>query len=477
MKPGRLVLPAIRWRPETGFAHEDERIDTALAAGAGGFIVFGVPGARGDEVGAIIASIKRRAGRPLLIGADLERGAGQQARRLTDIPPPAALASLADDDVVAWAGRTTAREALGLGINWVFAPVADLDREPENPIIQTRSFGADPERVSRQVAIWVAAAQEAGVLACAKHYPGHGRTTRDSHDVTPTVASELDELSRSDLRPFQRAIEAGVASVMTAHVSFPRWDPSAAPATRSAVILDHLRSSLGFDGLIVTDALMMEGARAGLAADEAIIAPLRAGCDLLLYPPDAAAAIESLDRAAANDTAIAARVEASLSRYQRALDRAGDAEPAFSADPAVLTEARKVARRILEHGLLRGSIPDLRGAIDLVVVDDDQDAVHRPAPSDLVRRELARLRAPEGYGGRRVVLAFAEPRMSKGRCGFGEASREILTRTAPGASLVVLFGHPRLMAEIPGSAPVLVAWHRQPLMQHAVAEWLLERMR
>jgi beta-glucosidase-like glycosyl hydrolase len=477
MIPGRLVLPAIRWRPETGFAHEHSRIDAALAAGAGGFIVFGVPGARGDEVAAVVTSIRQRAGRPLLIGADLERGAGQQARRLTDIPPPGALASLADDEVVAWAGRTTALEALGLGINWVFAPVADLDREPRNPIVQTRSFGADPEAVSRQVATWVGAAQKAGVLACAKHYPGHGGTTQDSHDVTPAVASDLGELSRSDLLPFQRAIQAGVASIMTAHVSFPRWDASAAPATRSAVMLEHLRSSLGFDDLVVTDALMMEGARAGLEGDEALIAPLWAGCDLLLYPPDAAAAIESLDRAAGKDPRIAARVEASLARYQRALGRAGSADPASTADPSREAESRAIARRLLASGLHRGTTPDLRGGIDLVIVDDDSDAVHHPGPNDLVRRDLARVRAPEGWGGRRVILAFAEPRMSKGRTGFGEASREILAQTAPEASLVVLFGHPRLMEEIPGAAPVLLAWHRQPLMQHAVAEWLLERMR
>jgi len=477
MIPGRLVLPAIRWRPETGFAHEHPRIEAALAAGAGGFIVFGVPGARGDEVADIVASIRQRAERPLLIGADLERGAGQQARRLTDIPPPGALASLADDEVVAWAGRTTAVEALGLGINWVFAPVADLDLEPRNPIVQTRSFGADPETVSRQVAAWVRAAQECGVLACAKHYPGHGRTTQDSHDVTPTVTIDLGELSRSDLLPFQGAIEAGVASIMTAHVSFPRWDTSAAPATRSRAVLEHLRASLGFDGLIVTDALMMEGARAGLEADEALIAPLMAGCDLLLYPPDAEAAIASLDRAAGKDPQLAARVEASLARYQQALGLAGSAVPATTSDPARVAESRAVAQRLLASGMHRGTIPDLRGGIELVIVDDDSDALHRPGPSDLVRRELARVGVPEGYGGHRVVLAFAEPRMSKGRTGFGAASREILAATAPGASLVVLFGHPRLIQDIPGSAPLLLAWHRQPLMQHAVATWLAERMR
>ncbi|TFG48736.1 MAG: hypothetical protein E4H38_06015 [Gemmatimonadales bacterium] len=370
-----------------------------------------------------------------------------------------------------------AREALGLGVNWVFAPVADLDLEPRNPIIQTRSFGADPEAVSRQVATWVRAAQEAGVLACAKHYPGHGRAAQDSHDVVPSVASDLAELSGSDPRPFMRAIEAGVASIMTAHVSFPRWDASAAPATRSAVILDHLRSALGFDGLVVTDALMMEGARAGLPADEAVTAPLRAGCDLLLYPPDVEEAVSALDRAAGKDARIAGRVEASLAKYQRALDRAGQADQVYTADPVSEAESRDVARRLLASGLHRGTIPDLRGGIDLLIVDDDQDAEHRPGPNDLVRRDLARARAPDGYGGRRVILAFTEPRMSKGRVGFGAASRAVLSDAAPGASLVVLFGHPRLMQEIPGSAPVLLAWHRQPLMQHAVAEWLLERMR
>ena len=476
MTPGRLVLPAIRWRPESGFAHEDPRIDAALAAGVGGFIVFGVPGARGDEIGEIIATIRRRAGRPLLIGADLERGAGQQARRLTDIPPPAALASLGDDETVAWAGRTTAREALALGINWVFAPVADLDLDPRNPIIQTRSFGADPDSVARHVATWVRAAQGAGILACAKHYPGHGRTFQDSHDVVPTVESGLAELTDTDLRPFERAIEAGVASIMTAHVRYPRWDPSGEPATRSSVMLGHLRSALGFGGLVVTDALVMEGARAGLPDDEVALAPIRAGCDLLLYPPDAARAIAVLERATDADPKIAAAVAASLARYQQALDLTADAGPSFTAHPASERESRAIARRLLGGGLQRGTAPDLRGGADLVIIDDDQDSPHSRGPSDLVRRDLARARAPEGHGGQRVILAFAEPRMSKGRAGFGPTSLAALDQAAPGAALVILFGHPRLVREIPGPGPVLVAWHRQPLMQHAVADWLLECM-
>ncbi|MDH4349331.1 MAG: hypothetical protein OEW17_11030 [Gemmatimonadota bacterium] len=477
MTPGRLVLPAIRWRPESGFAHEEPRIDAALAAGVGGFIVFGVPRARGDEIGEIIASIRRRAGRPLLIGADLERGAGQQARRLTDIPPPAALASLGDEEAVAWAGRTTAREALGLGINWVFAPVADLDVDPRNPIIQTRSFGSDPESVARNVSAWVRAAQGEGVLACAKHYPGHGRTFQDSHDVVPTVDCDLAELTGTDLRPFKGAIEAGVASIMTAHVRYPGWDPSGEPATRSAVMLGHLRSVLGFGGLVVTDALVMQGARAGLPDDEVVLAPILAGCDLLLYPPDPAGAVAVLQRAVEAEAKVADAVAASLSRYQQFLGLTATRAPSFTADPASERESRAIARRLLDCGLIRGTLPDLRGGVDLAIIDDDQESAHARGPSDLVRRDLARAHAREGFGGQRVILAFAEPRMSKGRAGFGADSLAALAELAPAAALVVLFGHPRLVGEVPGAAPVLVAWHRQPLMQHAAADWLLERIR
>ncbi len=267
----------------------------------------GSEAARADEIGRLTEELRHRAGRPLLIGADLERGAGQQARRLTEIPPPGALATLEDDSVIAWAGRTTAREARRIGINWVFAPVADLDIEPENPIVQSRSFGARPDSVAEAVAIWIREAQAEGVLACAKHYPGHGRTRHDSHDRLPKVEATLELLAETDLRPFRAAVDAGVASVMTAHVAYPGWDPAGAPATRSPVVLGYLRREFRFGGLIVTDALIMEGARAGRPEGEAILEALLAGCDLLLYPGDLAVASEAIRRAA-EDPETAARV-------------------------------------------------------------------------------------------------------------------------------------------------------------------------
>lgn len=473
MTLGRLAFPALRWRPETGFAHEDRAIDEGLALGVGGFIVFGVPGARADEIARLTEDLRRWAGRPLLIGADLERGAGQQARRLTECPPPAALAALADDDIIRWAAGTTAREARQVGINWVFAPVADLDLEPENPIVQTRSFGSDPDRVGASVAAWVEACQAQGVLACAKHYPGHGRTTSDSHQRLPAVMASLEELSATDLRPFGAAVRAGVASVMTAHVSFPAWDREGAPATRSPIILEHLRSALGFEGLVVTDAFIMEGARAGASEGEAAVASLAAGCDILLYPGDLAGTLGALRRAVEDGRLPDQRVAAALERYRRALDRV---DPAGSPSGVPELTSHAVAARLLEEGLRRGPEPDLRGGIELAVVDDDVGGWYAPGPSDYVVRGLARRGIFERHGGHRVVLAFAEPRAAKGRAGFGAESLARLGELCRGAALVVLFAHPRLVARIPGECPVLVAWHRQRLMQEGVAEWLGRRV-
>lgn len=473
MTVARLVLPALRWRRETGFHHEEAAIEAALDLGVGGFIIFGVPGARAEEVAALVAGIRGRAGRPLLIGADLERGAAQQARGLTPVPPPRALASLRDDEVIAWAGRVTGRDARSLGVNWVFAPVADLDLEPANPIVQTRAFGADPAMVSRQVEGWIRACQAEGVLACAKHYPGHGRTRHDSHQRLPEVDEPTDVLAATDLAPFGAAVRAGVAAVMTSHVAFPRWDPSGLPATRSRVILGHLRASLGFGGLVVTDAFIMSGAQSGATEAEAAVGAVVAGCDLLLYPGDLPGTVSALEAARRAGTLTEARMAEALAHYDAALARAPHDAPPAVPDHA---GARAIAARLLDAGVPRGAPPDRLDGITLEIVDDDLGGWYAPGPNDLVRRRLATLGQFERHDAPRVVLAFAEPRAAKGRGGFGTESLARLDAVAPGAALIVLFAHKRLVAELPGEAPVLVAWHRQPLMQEAVADWLAARL-
>jgi beta-glucosidase-like glycosyl hydrolase len=469
---GRLILPALRWRAEHGFGHEASAIAEALEIGVGGFILFGgtVEGVR-----RLTADLFRRAGRPMLIASDLERGAGQQVEGLTHLPPPLALASLDDPAVVRWAGALTAQEARAVGINWVFAPVADLDVLPDNPIVQTRAFGTDPQRVATFVRQWIEGCQTAGALACAKHYPGHGRTTTDSHITLPVVDTAAATLCATDLVPFTVAIESGVASLMTAHVAYPALDPSGVPATFSQPILHALRADMGFDGLVVTDALVMEGATMGRRESDAAVEAIRAGADLLLYPNDPRRVLVAMEQALASGALPRERLDEALRRYDRALTQATAPTPPVTRGP--FDSADALADALLEQGVVRGAAPRLEAPLDLVVVDDDIGGPYPPGPNDVVQEELGPELVRRYEGGSRVVLAFAEPRAWKGRAGFSPASQLALANAAPDASLVVLFGHPRLADELPTDAPVLLAWHRQRLMQSAVARWLRRRVR
>ena len=471
MTTGRLILPALRAGADGGFSHEAARIADALDLGVGGFIVFG---GNVESVRRLTADLLRRAGRPMLIASDLERGAGQQVAGLTQFPPPLALASLGDASVVRWAGAVTAQEARAVGINWVFAPVGDLDVLPDNPIVQTRAFGDDPNRVASLVRTWIEGCQAAGALACVKHFPGHGRTAVDSHIALPIVAEEARALRESDLLPFTIAVECGVASVMTAHVAYPSLDPSGLPATLSRPIMDELRGPLGFDGLVVSDALIMDGALAGRRESDAAVEAVRAGVDLLLYPNDARRVRDALEQALASGTLPRERLAEARRRYEASLAAATRPTPPVTRGPFESADA--LADALLEQGMLRGAAPSLQGPLDLVVVDDDLGGPYPPGPSDWTQQVLGAERVGRYAGGSRVVLAFAEPRAWKGRPGFGPSSRDALANAVPGADLVVLFGHPRLLPELPTDGPVLLAWHRQRLMQEAVGRWLRRRV-
>jgi beta-glucosidase-like glycosyl hydrolase len=468
--PARLILPALRSEALSGFAHEAGRIADALEIGVGGFIIFG---GTAESVRKLTADLLRRAGRPLLLAADLERGAGQQISGLTEFPPPMALASLGDPAVVRWAASVTAQEARAVGINWIFAPVADLDVLPENPIVQTRAFGGNANEVATCVRHWVEGCQAAGALACAKHYPGHGRTTIDSHIALPVVEAPAAALRSTDLLPFTVAIESGVASIMTAHVAYPTLDDSNLPATLSHTLLGELRTKSRFDGLVVTDALIMDGALAGRRESDAAVQAIQAGADLLLYPNDPRRVRDALEAALSSGALGRERLEESLRRYERALATATAPTPPVTRGPFDSAEA--LADALLNKGMVRESPPTLAGPLDLVVVDDDVGGPYPPSASDYVHRALGPELIGRYSGGSRVVLVYAEPRAWKGRSGFGAASREALAHHAAGANLIVLFGHPRLLAELPSRAPVLLAWHRQRLMQEGVARWLRER--
>ena len=469
MKPlAALVLPAIRWDAERGFAPALPAVEAALALGVGGFIIFG--GER-EAVARLTRDLAAAAPHPLLVASDLERGAGQQVAGLTALPPAMAVASLGED-AVAEAATITAREARDVGIAWAFAPVVDLDVEPANPIVQTRALGADAEAVGRAGAGWITACQAAGVLACAKHFPGHGRTTADSHAELPVVTAPREVLE-ADLLPYRWAVGAGVAGVMTAHVAFPGLDPSGAAATHSRPMLDALlRRELSFDGLVVTDALVMEGALRGTGEAEGAVRALQAGCDLLLYPREVERVVAALERAAAAGALDARRLEASLERRRAARQRAA---PPSRLDDAALARHRDRARTLAHAAvrLVRGGPGAAPGAADLVVVDDDAGGPYPVAPRTAFAEALTALGARLAPGGERVVLVFSDVKGWKGRAALSEASRRALAAALAQPATVVLFGHPRLLAEVPGSGPVWCAWSGDAVMQRAAAERLL----
>jgi len=321
------------------------------------------------------------------------------------------------------------------------------------------------------------------VLACAKHFPGHGRTTVDSHKELPRVEASADTLRQTDLVPFRRAIERGVASVMTAHVAFPAFDPSGMPGTLSRPILtDLLRRELEFTGLVVTDALIMEGVLSG-GESEAVVRALEAGCDCLLYPANVADSERAVLKAIEDKRLDADAIHQSIERRRRwarwaALSRESN-RPARDESGWAMHLAEDVVHN------LRGKPPRLPQPWNVVIVDDDLGGPY-PPPS----REpfIAALRAggidivtsdsvAAGNPGATVVALFGDIRAWKGRPGFSAGAREAVRRALQESKtdhrLIVQFSHPRLAGELDVDAPIICAWGGEAVMQRAAARVML----
>jgi beta-glucosidase-like glycosyl hydrolase/CubicO group peptidase (beta-lactamase class C family) len=262
---------------------------------------------------------------PLLIGADFERGTAMRLDEGTSFPTAMALAAGGNSKDAYTMGKITALEARAVGIQWIYAPDADVNNNPGNPIINTRSFGEDPQRVAEFVSAFVRGVEENGGLATAKHFPGHGDTAADSHIDLPVIRADRDRLEKLELVPFRAAIAAGSGSVMTGHLSIPALEPdSNTPATLSHNILTGLlRDELRFEGLIVTDAMDMGGITVRFAPGEAAVRAVLAGADALLMPPVPDAAFEALQEAVKSGRISKERLDASVRRILRAKARLG----------------------------------------------------------------------------------------------------------------------------------------------------------
>jgi len=262
---------------------------------------------------------------PLLIGADFERGTGMRLDEGTSFPTAMALAAAGDPQDAYTMGKITALESRAVGIQWIYAPDADVNNNPGNPIINTRSFGEDPARVAAFVSAFVRGVEENGGLATAKHFPGHGDTAADSHIDLPVIRADRERLEKLELVPFRAAIAAGASSVMTGHLSVPALEPDAnTPATLSQNILTGvLRDELHFEGLVVTDAMDMGGITTRFAPGEAAVRAILAGADALLMPPVPDAAFEALQQAVKSGRISRERLDASVRRILLAKARLG----------------------------------------------------------------------------------------------------------------------------------------------------------
>lgn len=280
-KAGQVVMPRLDFRGPDPLPLARRLVSEY---GVGGFIVFG-----GDKqsVKRAIAELDSISAISLLFGLDAERGAGQVLTDGTLFPSAMSLGAAGDETLAYEEALSIAAEMKECGLNLLFAPVLDVNTNPGNPIINTRAYGDDPGLVSRMGEAFLRGAQEGGVLACGKHFPGHGGTGLDSHEVMPVQETTLTELESSSLIPFRCAARAGIAAFMTAHVAFPAVGDGNLPATISENIIDGiLRRGMGYDGLVITDSFHMSGiSKIGEEWDNSHLA-LDAGCDIILDPKE-----------------------------------------------------------------------------------------------------------------------------------------------------------------------------------------------
>ena len=319
---------------------------------------------------------------PLLISADLEAGSGMRFDDATNFPWNMAVGATGNPDYARREGELTAREARSLGVRQLFAPVADVNNNAGNPVINVRSFGEDPAEVARFVSAFIEGAQSGGVIATAKHFPGHGDTATDSHRGLPVINVNRQRLESVELVPFRAAIKSGVGAIMSAHIGLPQIDPTQVsplprdsillptyaeqevitenavlPGTLSPVILGGLlRKDLGFDGIVVTDALDMSGLTIYFKQDEAAVRAVLAGADMLLKPGDPDAVVRGLREAVKTGRVTEARIEESArkilaAKYDLGLVKQRTA-PLEEIDSVVSgPEGLKLADEVAEHAL------------------------------------------------------------------------------------------------------------------------------
>ena len=500
----------------------------------GGIILF-----RGPVYESVVICnrMQQLAKQPLLISADLEAGAGMRFDDTVNFPWNMAIGATGDPAYARRAGKLTGREARALGVQQIYAPVSDVNNNAANPVINVRSYGEDPTQVAKFVAAFVEGAQSAGVIATAKHFPGHGDTAVDSHRGLPEIDVTRERLNSVELVPFRAAVEAGVGAVMDGHIALPRIDATVItplprerklkaidtdegseivvekgtmPTTLSPVVNQILRNDLGFDGLIVTDAMSMSGLTLYFTQEEASVRALEAGADQLLKPADPDAAFRGVVSAVKSGRLTEQRIEQSARKILAAKYDLGLAQQRITpideidrivsgtqvdeladeiADHAMtlvrnegnlvplrLTAATKIFNLAITNGDDRlsitqsfvGEMTDAGIKMDTMVLDD------RSSDAEVQKTIESAARAD-------VIIVSMYGRVRSGQAGSvalpkpgARALNALLDRQRP--LVGISFGKPYLLMNFPKLPAYLVAYGDMPSLQRSAANVLLGKI-
>ena len=501
-KIAQLVVP---WLNGTYSALDDSTyqiakrwVDTLEVGG----IIISVGGPY--DIASKLNALQRRSKLPLLVSADLEWGAAMRVVGATAFPMIMAAGATGNERDAYTIGRVAALEGRAVGIHVNFAPDADVNNNPLNPIINIRSFGEDPRAVAKLVRAYVRGLQENGMLATLKHFPGHGDTDADSHIGLPTIRAAYSRLDSVELVPFRAGIDAGAQIVMSAHIAFPAFTGDV-PATLSGSMLTGvLRDSLKFRGLVVTDALQMGAIVAKYGAGEAAVRAFEAGSDLLLMPADPDSAIASMLVALQTGRITAARLDESVRRVLAIKHGLGlfkqrtvplDSIARIVGSKAFQDAADDIAQRSLT--LVRdttGTIERLRrtrSRMAIIAYGDELNSYAGQRMLELLRAggdtvgffRLWPMSGPESYDSARVVIGRAptvifaanvRPISGRGFIALPDSLARLITATdSVKPTVLVSLGSPYLLNQTPTVKSYIIAWSGVRTAERAAARALL----
>src|SRR5580700_5152370 len=466
----------------------------------------GIRNAEPYAMAALLNRLQKLARTPLFVAADFERGASMRVNSTTAWPYSMAFGAAQDLAAVTEEGADTARDARAMGVNWLFAPVADVNNNPDNPIINIRSFGENPEQVATFVEAYINGAHsdhKNPVLVTVKHFPGHGDTTEDSHLALPRLDADHDRIEAVELAPFRSAIAAGVDAVMTAHLNVPALEPDNLPATVSSkIITGVLRDELGFHGLVVTDAMEMQGLLAMFDSAEASVRAIEAGADVLLMPKRPEEAIRALVAAVEKGRISRKRLDDSVNRVLAAKARLGlrgkklvDLEAI--ADVLDSPESGERAQEVADRSVTlvkdsKDSLP-IRHAESICLIAFTEgrrsqqgirliDEVKKRAPGivttvldpAMTKADLDQVAEKASSCGQIIVAAYASVSAYRGNVTMAGGYPDFLSALVAGKVPVMLvaLGNPYLVRSFPNVSAYLTTYSPTPTSEIALAKAL-----